>query len=82
MTLTKDSHEVFMTYAADASNWGGRPLVAKGNIDCTNEMRGNLSDLKQKGLCCFDYDYASRDNAMVFTAEGEAYAAAHGVELY
>ena len=45
MTLTEASHEVFMTYAKDASNWCGRPWVTKGNIDCTNEMRGNLSDL-------------------------------------
>ena len=48
--LTAASLETFLTYAKDSGNWGHEPWVSKGNVECTQAMRGNLSDLVKKGL--------------------------------
>lgn len=82
--LTPDSLETFLTYARDAPNWNGSPWVSHGNIDCTKQMRGNLSDLVKKGLVQIE-DYEGRgrpkDMYVVFTAAGKALAAEHGISL-
>ena len=77
-TLTTASHDLFMFYAEDAGEWSGTPWV-DGNITLTKQQRGNLSDLVQKGLMhVHAYD---RDNIVIFTDAGKAYAAEHGVDL-
>lgn len=77
--LTADSIATFRAYAEDAPNWGGNPYVSNGNITCTKEMRGNLTDLVKKGLiriCSFDLG-----QYIEFTAEGKAAAASLGISL-
>jgi len=75
-TLTPASHEAFMAYAKDADNWGGNPLVG-GNVGGGREERGNLTDLKRKGLIeTFEDD---RCTFVHFTQAGRAYAEANGV---
>lgn len=77
--LTPKSLEVFLLYAEDANNWDGSPWVSMGNITVTKEMRGNLSDLVQKGLIkIHSYD---PDQYMTFTESGRALALEHGIEI-
>ena len=47
--LTPASAELLRLYADDAGNWSGMPLVG-GNVGGVKEDRGNLTDLKIKGL--------------------------------
>lgn len=77
-TLTTASHELFIAYAQDADNWSGTPLVG-GNVGGTKEDRGNLTDLKRKGLITTSED----DGAtwIWFTPAGVEYAKTHGVDL-
>lgn len=76
--LTAASHETFAAYAKDAGNWNGMPLVG-GNVEATAEARGNLTDLKRKGLIRTFSD--DGDVFIIFTPQGYEYAAAHGIEL-
>lgn len=78
--LTKDSLETFLKYADDAPNWSMTPWVSQGNITCTKAMRGNLSDLVQKGLIKI-HDYGSKESYLTFTEEGIKLAAEHGHDL-
>lgn len=72
--LTTESHNLFMSFAKDADNWGGTPLV-----DITPAQKGNLTDLKSKGLLV---TIKSDGNMFVdFTDEGKAYASENGVDL-
>jgi predicted transcriptional regulator len=77
--LTTASLETFLTYARDAGNWTDTPLVSDGNITCTKEMRGNLTDLKKKGLIRIDDD--GEYKYVVFTKAGSELAAQHGIEV-
>lgn len=43
--LTAETKNLFISFLEDAPNWNGQPL-----LDITKEQRGNLSDLKRKGL--------------------------------
>ena len=82
--LTPDSLRTFREYAEDASNWSGYPWVSAGNVTVTPAMRGNLSDLVQKGLIHIeDYEGRGRSDDMyvTFTDLGEAYAADLGIRL-
>src|SRR5262245_41257501 len=45
VTLTPASLDLFLGFAEDAPNWSGSPLVT-----LTPAQRGNLADLKKKGL--------------------------------
>jgi hypothetical protein len=77
INITEKSHEVFMAYAEDASNWNGTPLVG-GNVGGTLEERGNLTQLKMAGLITTWVD----DGVWIeFTAAGKQYAKAHGINL-
>lgn len=77
-TLTATSHATFVAYALDAGNWSGMPLVG-GNVESTAETRGNLTDLKRKGLIStFSED---GDVWVCFTSEGYEYAKAHGIVI-
>jgi hypothetical protein len=79
--LTADSLKTFKLYANDAANWGGNPWVSTGNVNCTRAMRGNLSDLVQKGLI----DIADYGDGMgkyiIFTDAGRELAAACEINL-
>ena len=76
--LTPTSHYLFMDLAQDAGNWSGTPLVG-GNVGMDAQLRGNLSDLVQKGLVrVFKSDGLSWVD---FTEAGKAYAAERGVDL-
>lgn len=77
--LTADSQATFALYAEDAGNWDGCPWVSIGNIDCTKAMRGNLSDLVQKGLINIHED--DGDKYVAFTPAGVEYAATIGIDL-
>lgn len=78
-TLTPDTLETFLLYAEDAGNWSGCPWVSIGNIAPTRQMRGNLSDLVQKGLVQINDD--GGDKYMTFTKTGEALALEHGIQI-
>ena len=72
--ISTDSLNLFIELASDAENWSGQPL-----IDITKEQRGNLSDLKKKGLIT-----TFRDDGCDwadFTDAGIAFAAEHGINV-
>ena len=72
--ISNDSLNLFIALASDADNWSGQPL-----IDITKEQRGNLSDLKKKGLIT-----TFRDDGCDwadFTDDGIALAAEHGISI-
>ena len=77
--LTAASLDTFLTYARDAGNWSHTPLVSDGNITCTKEMRGNLTDLKRKGLIIIGDDGDGK--FVMFTKSGSELAAQHGIEV-
>lgn len=81
--LTAESLRVFLLYAKDAGNWGGNPFVSHGNIQPTKAMRGNLSDLVQKGLIRIDdCDDGRRLMPYVtFLQAGKQLAKQHGIEI-
>ena len=57
--LTPASEKLLIDYADDAGNWGGRPLVG-GNVGGEPADKGNLTDLKIKGLVETDTDPTDR----------------------
>ena len=77
--LTEASKALFLAYAKDSGNWSGTPLVG-GNVGGSKEDRGNLTDLKKKGLITTfksdGLDWVS------FTPLGVEYAKSNGVEVY
>ena len=78
MTLTAKSLEVFLAYAEDACNWNGQPLVG-GNVGGSKEERGNLTQLKVKGLITTEIDEGC--TWIQFTDAGKAFAAEHGITI-
>lgn len=74
MNLTAESLTLFLDLANDAGNWSGTPLV-----DITNAERGNLTDLKRKGL--LSTMESDGDSFAMFTAAGVALAASHGIDI-
>lgn len=78
--ITARSLELFLTYARDAGNWGGTPLVG-GNVGGSQEDNGNLTQLKQAGLIeTFVHDRPG-DIWISFTDAGVAFAAEHNVDI-
>jgi hypothetical protein len=73
--LTPASLDLFLGFAEDASNWSGSPLVT-----VTPAQRGNLTDLKVKGLI---ETWEDEDTCVfaIFTRAGLALAAEHGFDL-
>lgn len=72
--LTAETQNLFVSLVEDAPNWNGQPMV-----DITKEQRGNLSDLKRKGLI-----ETFRDEGcdwVNFTPAGIALATELGFEL-
>lgn len=81
MDLSEKSLELFLAYAKDAENWGGNPWVTDGNVGLTKSDRGNLTDLKRKGFIETErYDGPGTDY-IIFTEEGKALAAEHGITI-
>lgn len=77
--LTEESKALFIEMVKDAGNWGGTPIVGGGgNIESTPATRGNLTDLKKKGLITTFVD-DRRDTVVEFTEAGKAYAAEIGL---
>jgi hypothetical protein len=72
--ITAESLELFIELASDAENWNGQPIV---NI--SKEQRGNLSDLKKKGLLVTFRDEGC--DWVDFTPEGKALAENHGIQI-
>jgi hypothetical protein len=82
--LTDASLALFLEYAEDAPNWGGSPWVSAGNVWLTKEQRGNITDLKKKGLVEIGDSEGlgkSRDQYLIFTEAGIALARSHGFEI-
>ena len=77
--LTTDSLKTFLAYADDAGNWSDEPWVSNGNIECTKEMRGNLSDLVKKGLIQILGN--GKGQFIRFTAAGAELAAGHKIAV-
>jgi hypothetical protein len=75
MNLTPASLAVFIRHAKDAGNWSGHPM-----LDITYEQRGNLTDLKVKGLVTTDRDEGIE--WMHFTDAGKAFAAEYGITIH
>lgn len=74
MNITDTSKQIFMSYAADAGNWSGCPM-----IDGNKQERGNLTQLKKAGLID-----TFRDEGclwLVFTEDGKKFAAENGVTI-
>ena len=72
--MTPATKALFVTFAEDADNWSGTPL-----LDITAAERGNLSDLKKRGLV-----KTMRDEGcdwVIFTEAGVAFGAELGYEL-
>ncbi|RSD26338.1 hypothetical protein [Amycolatopsis eburnea] len=73
--ITAQSLQLFLSFARDAPNWSGEPLVCGLGA----EGRGNLTQLKRAGLLrTFDYD---GDTFVQFTPAGIELAAQHGITL-
>lgn len=72
--ITEATKALFIAFAKDAGNWSGTPLVG-GNVGGSKEDRGNLADLKKRGLvnegCLW----------LAFTDTGRDYAAELGIEI-
>lgn len=77
--LTQASLETLLEYAHDSGNWGYMPYVSCGNVTCTKEMRGNLSDLVKRGMIVI-HDSGTSEAYITFTLCGVALAKAHGCE--
>jgi len=75
ITLTPASKSLFISFAEDADNWGGEPL-----LDITAEQRGNLTDLKKHGLLTTFRDEGC--DWVIFTDAGREFAAANGIEYF
>jgi hypothetical protein len=83
-TLTTASRETFRIYAEDAMDWGGNPWVSVGNVHCTREMRGNLSDLVKKELieiCDNEGRGRAADMFISFTETGRSLAQSMNINL-
>jgi hypothetical protein len=77
-TPTPASLELFLSLANDAANWSGIPLLG-GNVATDKQLRGNLTDLKKKGLLTTFKDEG--EIWVHFTEAGKALAAEHGISL-
>ena len=63
--LSEETAELFASLAWDAPNWSGCPM-----LDITKEQRGNLTDLKKRGLLSTQKSDGIHD--AFFTDEGKA----------
>lgn len=73
--MTPATLELFTDLVLDADNWSGVPLWG-GNVGGGKQLRGNLTDLKKRGLVVTD---AEREGGQMlewvyFTPAGKALA--------
>lgn len=69
--LTPASEKLFVDLAKDSGNWSGNPML-DGNVRTNNALKGNVADLKKKGLI---RTFADEGCTFVqFTDEGKALA--------
>jgi hypothetical protein len=81
--LTPASLDLFLRLFKDAGNWGGHPYTG-GNIGLTHAERGNLTDLKIRGLLKTHDDPKKHGGGgpyVSFTEAGIALAKTHGLEV-
>jgi len=76
--LTATSYKLFCDLANDAGNWSGEPMLG-GNVGSDAALRGNIADLKKKGLITTFRDEGC--TFVQFTDAGVAYAASLGITL-
>jgi len=76
--MTPTTLSVFLSYAADAPNWSGTPLVG-GNVGGSKEERGNLTQLKKAG---YIETWAEEGCTWLrFTDAGKVLAEAYGINI-
>ena len=78
MDLSVESTRLFIDLAEDAGNWSGTPLWG-GNVGGGRQDRGNLTDLKKKGLVTTDVDEGQ--TWIFFTALGTEVARRLGIDV-
>ena len=78
-TLTNESKALFEALVKDAGNWAGEPMLG-GNVPSDNTTRGNITDLKRKGLIETFRD--AGDTFVIFTDNGKEYANSIGLHVY
>lgn len=76
--LTPASLALFTALANDAANWSGTPPLGC-NVATDNAARGNVADLKKKGLLTTQKDEGQ--TWVYFTAAGKALAAELNIQL-
>lgn len=74
MDITDRSLEVFASYAEDAINWDGEPLLSGDAAE-----RGNLTQLKKAGL--IDTFKDGGCTWIHFTDDGRALAESMGIDI-
>lgn len=79
LKLSAKSLELFKLIAEDMPNWGGHMVPTDGNIQITPSQRGNLTDLKKKGLC--ETQEAEGTAWVTFTDAGYALTTELGYDL-
>ncbi len=77
--LTEASRDLFIALVKDAGNWSGMPLWG-GNVGGSKEDRGNLTDLKRKGLVRTQHDEGNE--WVTFTDLGREFASSLGLTNY
>ena len=71
--LTRDTLHLLALFAKDAPNWSDHPYVGD-NFTITPSLKGNLTDLKQKGLITTQYDEDAGMDYVTFTDAGKIVA--------
>lgn len=75
--LTDASSELFKALWDEAADWSGTPF-----FEGTKAERGNLTDLKKKGLLITEQDHDNKSLYWVhFTARGHLYAKSNGMKV-
>ena len=77
--LTEASRVLFVALVKDAGNWAGMPMWG-GNVGGSKEDRGNLTDLKKKGLVRTQQDEGCE--WVTFTDLGREFASSLGLANY
>ena len=77
--ISQTSLDYFLLYAKDADNWGGTPRLG-ANIKSTMKTRGNLVDLKIRGLIT-TVRTGENERWIHFTEKGKAFALEYGIVI-
>lgn len=80
--LTGESLALFVAFAKDSGNWGGMPMIG-GNVgtkESAKRDRGNITDLKRKGLITTCRDEGC--DFVCFTQLGIEFAKQIGITIH